>query len=296
VTGRAGPPDALAIGREPEPCTEDDVSRPEPHLLVERRDGVMTLTMNRPAARNSLSPEMLVRLGGAWHEFRDSPELRVAILTGTGDTDFCAGGDLKLTMPLVTGARQPETEWDEKLLSNPKQFTDAILRGFELYKPVIAAVNGNALGGGTEMTNACDLRVAADHAVFGTPEAKVGLLPGGGSITRLPRQIPYAKMMEILLIGDPFSAQEALAMGFINAVVPRAALLDKARDYARRLAENGPLAVRKIKEGVLRSSGLPLDQALAIEDEVSVAVMTSKDAREGPRAFAEKRKPKFTGE
>jgi len=138
--------------------------------------------------------------------------------------------------------------------------------------------------------------VAAEHAVFGTPEAKVGLLPGGGSISRLPRQIPYAKMMEILLIGDPFSAQEALAMGFINAVVPRAELLDKALDYARKLAENGPLAVRKIKEGVLRSSGLPLDQALAIEDEVSVAVMTSKDAREGPRAFAEKRKPNFTGE
>lgn len=272
------------------------MAEPEPHLIVERRDGVMILTMNRPAARNALSPEMLVRLNGAWHEFRDSDELRVAILTGAGETDFCAGGDLKLTMPLITGARKPESEWDERLMADLKQFTDAILRGFELYKPVIAAVNGNALGGGTEMTNACDLRVASDNAVFGTPEAKVGLLPGGGSITRLPRQIPYAKMMEILLIGDPFSAQEALDMGFVNAVVSPGELLDTALDYARRLAENGPLAVRKIKEGVLRSSGLPLDQALAIEDEVSAAVMTSKDAREGPRAFAEKRKPKFTGE
>lgn len=275
---------------------ESDSPAAEPHLLVERRDGVMILTMNRPAARNALSPEMLVRLNAAWHEFRDTAELRVAILTGAGEHDFCAGGDLKLTMPLITGARRPETDWDERLMSDLKQFTDAILRGFDLYKPVIAAVNGNALGGGTEMTNACDLRVASENAVFGTPEAKVGLLPGGGSITRLPRQIPYAKMMEILLIGDPFSAQEALAMGFVNAVVPRAELLGKALDYARRLAENGPLAVRKIKEGVLRSSGLPLDQALAIEDEVSAAVMTSKDAREGPRAFAEKRKPKFTGE
>lgn len=272
------------------------MSEPDPHLIVERLDGVMILTMNRPSARNALSPEMLIRLNDAWHEFRDSADLRVAILTGQGDTDFCAGGDLKLTMPLITGARQPEDEWDQKLMGDLKQFTDAILRGFELYKPVIAAVNGNALGGGTEMTNACDLRVASDNAVFGTPEAKVGLLPGGGSITRLPRQIPYAKMMEILLIGDPFSAQEALDMGFVNAVVPRSQLLDKSLDYARRLAENGPLAVRKIKEGVLRSSGLPLDQALAIEDEVSAAVMTSKDAREGPRAFAEKRKPKFIGE
>ena len=177
-------------------------------------------------------------------------DLHVAILTGAGDTDFCAGGDLKLTMPLVTGARQPETEWDARLLADMTQFTDAILRGFELYKPVIAAVNGSALGGGTEMANACDLRVAAEHAVFGTPEAKVGLLPGGGSLTRLPRQIPYALAMEMLLIGDPVSAQQALAMGLVNYVVPRAQLMDKARELAAKIAANGPLAVRKIKEGV----------------------------------------------
>jgi enoyl-CoA hydratase len=266
------------------------------HLLVDKRDGIMTLVMNRPEARNSLSPEMLIRLAEAWYEFRDTKDLRVAILTGAGDEDFCAGGDLKLTMPLVTGARQPEDEWDRKLLASLQQFTDAILRGFELYKPVIAAVNGNALGGGTEMTNACDLRVASERAVFGTPEAKVGLLPGGGSISRLPRQIPYAKAMEMLLLGDSFSARAALEMGLVNYVVPHAELMSKARRIAERLAENGPLAVRKIKEGVLRTSGLPLAEALKIEDEVSVAVLSSKDAREGPRAFKEKRKPKFTGE
>jgi enoyl-CoA hydratase/carnithine racemase len=120
-----------------------------------------------------------------------------------------------------------------KLVGNFKLFTDAILRGFQLYKPVIAAVNGNALGGGTEMTNACDLRVAAEHATFGTPEAKVGLLPGGGSISRLPRQIPYAKAMEILLIGDPLSAREALELGLVNYVVPKEELLNKARELAR---------------------------------------------------------------
>ena len=199
-------------------------------------------------------------------------------------------------MPLVTGARQPEDEWDRRLLDDLKQFTDAILRGFELYKPVIAAVNGNALGGGTEMTNACDLRVASERAVFGTPEAKVGLLPGGGSLTRLPRQVPYAKAMEILMIGDSFGADDALAMGLVNYVVPHEQLLDKARALAASLSANGPLAVRKIKEGVVRSSGRPLDEALAIEDEVSAVVMMSKDAREGPRAFKEKRKPRFTGE
>ena len=269
----------------------------ESHLLVERRsDGVMILTMNRPAQRNALSPQMLLLLCRAWHEFRDDSGLRVAILTGAGDEDFSAGGDLKLTMPLMTGARQPQDEWDHELLRDGTQFTDAILRGFELYKPVIAAVNGNALGGGTEITNACDLRVASENAVFGTPEAKVGLLPGGGSISRLPRQIPYARAVEMLLIGDSFSAQEALEMGLLNYVVPRAELMPKALDLAGRLAANGPLAVRKIKEGIVRCSGLPLDRALEIENEVSAAVMTSKDAREGPLAFREKRKPNFTGE
>ena len=265
------------------------------HLLVDKRDGILVLTMNRPAKKNALSPEMLVRLAEAWHEFRDTAELRVAILTGAGDEDFCAGGDLELTMPLVTGARRPQDEWDRRLLGNMQLFLDAILRGFELYKPVIAAVNGRALGGGTELTNAVDLRVAAEHASFGTPEAKVGLLPGGGSLTRLPRQIPYAKAMEMLLIGDSFTAREALEMGLLNYVVPKEELMDKTLDLARRLSENGPLAVQKVKEGVLRSSGLPLAEAYQIENEVSAAVMTSKDAREGPRAFKEKRKPNFTG-
>ncbi|MDG2308537.1 MAG: enoyl-CoA hydratase-related protein [Candidatus Binatia bacterium] len=272
------------------------MSEQQPHLLVDKTDGIMTLTMNRPDAKNSLSPEMLVRMAEAWYEFRDTSDLRVAILTGVGDETFCAGGDLKLTMPLITGARQIETDWDERLMGNLTMFTDAILRGFYIYKPIIAAVNGYALGGGTEMTNACDLRVAAEHAIFGTPEAKRGLLPGGGSLTRLPRQIPYAKALEILMIGDDFTAQEALQLGLLNYVVAKEQLLPKARELAGKLAENGPLAVAKIKEGVIRSSGLPLADALKIEDEVSAVVMTSKDAREGPRAFKEKRKPNFTGE
>ncbi len=266
------------------------------HLIVDEQDGILTLTMNRPAARNALSPQMLVKMAHAWYEFRDRKDLRVAILTGTGDEDFCAGGDLKITMPLMTGARQPQDDWDHQLMSKGTLFTDAILRGFECYKPIIAAVNGNALGGGTEMMNACDLRVASDNAVFGTPEAKVGLLPGGGSITRLPRQIPYAKAMEMLLIGDHWSAEQALEMGLLNYVVPRDQLIDKARELAGKLAQNGPLAVQKIKEGVHRSSGLPLADAYQVENEVSAAVLTSKDAREGPRAFKEKRKPNFTGE
>jgi len=272
------------------------MSESESHLLVEKRDGIMILTMNRPAVKNSLSPRMLVELAAAWHEFRDTRDLRVAILTGAGDEDFCAGGDLQLTMPLITGARKPEDEWDEKLMGNLQQFLDAILRGFELYKPVIAAVNGRALGGGTELTNAVDLRVAAEHAIFGTPEAQVGLLPGGGSLTRLPRQIPYCKAMEMLMLGESFSARQALEMGLLNYVVPREKLMDKAFELADRLVRNGPLAVQKVKEGIMRSSGLPLHQAYQVENEVSAAVMQSRDAREGPRAFKEKREPRFTGE
>ncbi len=272
------------------------MSEAAPQVLVEKNDGILTLVLNRPEVRNALSPQMLVRLCQAWREFRDSKELRVAILTGSGDEDFCAGGDLKLTMPLVTGARQPEDEWDRRLMADLSQFTDAILRGFECYKPIIVAVNGRALGGGTEIVNACDLRVASEHAIFGTPEAKVGLLPGGGSLTRLPRQIHYAKAMEMLLIGDSFTAAQALEMGLLNYVVPHDQLMAKALELAHKLAENGPLAVRKIKEGVLRGSGLPIAQALEIENEVSAVVMSSKDAREGPLAFKEKRKPNFIGE
>lgn len=272
------------------------MAEPESHLLVEKRDRIMVLTMNRTEVRNSLSPQMLVKMAAAWHEFRDTKDLHVAILTGAGDEDFCAGGDLQLTMPLITGARKPEDEWDKKLMGDLKQFLDAILRGFELYKPVIAAVNGRALGGGTELTNAVDLRVAAEHAIFGTPETKVGLLPGGGSLTRLPRQIPYCKAMEMLMIGESFSAQEALEMGLLNYVVPRERLMDTALEMAGKLAENGPLAVQKVKEGILRSSGLPLEQAYQVENEVSAVVMQSKDAREGPRAFKQKRKPNFIGE
>ncbi len=267
----------------------------EAHLLIERRDGIMTLTMNRPKVGNALSPQMLILLARAWYEYRDSADLRVAIFTGAGDEAFCVGGDLKLTMPLMTGARQPEDEWDRELLGTPNLFLDAILRGFQLYKPIISAINGTALGGGTEMIQATDIRIAAEHAVFGTPEARVGLLPGGGSLTRLARQIPYAHAMEILLTGQPFSAQRALEFGLINYVVPSEKLIDKAHEIADVMAKNGPLALRKIKEGVIRTSGLPIDAALEIENEVSAAVMMSKDAREGPRAFKEKREPKFTG-
>jgi enoyl-CoA hydratase len=263
-------------------------------LLFEKRDGLALLTLNRPAKKNALTPEMIVRLADAWTEFRDDSALRVAVLTGAGDT-FSAGADLGRLIPLLTRARPPDDEWDERMLADPKIFQAAILRNFELWKPVIAAVNGAALAGGCEMLQATDLRLAAPEASFGLPEPKRGIVPGGGSLVRLARQIPYVRAMQILLTGDAMPAGTALEVGFVNEIVPREKLLARAFELAARIAENGPLAVRKIKEAVIRSQGRPLAEAFTIEDECTREVMRSQDAREGPRAFMERRKPNFTG-
>lgn len=265
------------------------------HLLYEKREGIAWITLNRPERRNAISPEMLVRLRDAWRDFRDDDDARVAILTGAGDKAFCAGADLQLLIPLLTGARKPENEWDEAFLADRSALDSGLLRDFDLYKPVIAAVNGFALAGGTEILQATDIRIACPEARFGLSEAKRGIIPAGGSLVRLQRQIPYAKAMEILITGDPISAEEAHRIGLINEIVPQAELKGRAAAVAARVAENGPLAVQKIKEALLRTNGLPLSEAFAIETECAREVMRSQDAVEGPRAFMEKRKPVFTG-
>ena len=267
-----------------------------PDLIYEKRDGIAYLTFNRPERRNALSPQLMVQLAEAWRDFRDDAAVRVAILTGSGDQAFCVGGDLARLMPLFTGARQPEDEWDQRLLSDLSQMQVALLRPFELYKPIIAAVNGYALAGGCEILQATDIRIASSNARFGLSEVKRGLVPGGGSMVRLARQIPYCKAMEMLLLGDPMSAEEAWRIGLVNEVVAPEHLMPRAEELAAKLARNGPLALRKIKEAVWRTSGLPLEQAHEIENECSAVVMQSRDAREGPRAFIEKREPVFTGE
>lgn len=267
-----------------------------PHLLYEKRDQVAILSFNRPERRNALSPETMVRLADAWKDFRDDDDLRVAILTGAGDRAFCAGGDLERLMPLFTGARRPEDEWDRRLMADPGDvMSTALLRPFELYKPIVAAINGFALAGGSEILQSTDIRIASSTTSFGLSEAQRGLVPGGGSMVRLPRQIPHCKAMEILLLGDRISAEEAHRIGFINEIVEPEALMPRALEIADRLARNAPLALRAIKETVIRTSGLPLDEAYAIEHSLSGAVMTSEDAREGPRAFMEKREPVWKG-
>jgi len=266
-----------------------------PALLYEKRDGIAYITFNRPEVRNAWDPEVMIRLGEAWQDFDQDEALRVAIITGAGDKAFSAGADLAKLMPLFTRAREPEDEWDHRLLQNLGIYNITLLRGYSLYKPVIAAINGYCLAGGMELVQATDIRIAAEHATFGLSEAKRALVPGGGSMVRLARQIPYCKAMEILLTGDQISAQEAHRIGLVNYVVPADEVMPTAERFARTIAENGPLAVRKIKEVVIRTSGLALEEAYKIESECAAQVIQSDDAKEGPRAFTEKRPPRYTG-
>ncbi|MDZ4279038.1 MAG: enoyl-CoA hydratase-related protein [Dehalococcoidia bacterium] len=266
-----------------------------PPLLFEKRDGIAYVTFNRPEARNAWDPETMVRLADAWRDFAGDDSLRVAIVTGTGDKAFSAGADLNLLIPLFTRAREAQDEWDWRVVKERGLHNTTLMRGFPVYKPVIAAVNGACLAGGAELLWATDIRIAAEHATFGLSEAKRALVPGGGSLVRLARQIPYAKAMELLLTGDPITAQEAYRIGLVNYVVPADEVMPLAERFARTLAENGPLAVRKIKEAVIRTSGLPLEDAYKIESECSMEVTRSEDAKEGPRAFMEKRKANYLG-
>lgn len=264
-------------------------------LRFDSQDGIATLTFDRPEARNALDPETIVELADAWQRFEGDDDLRVAIITGTGDA-FCSGADLGRLIPLITGARPPETPADHRLRENPRLQQIALLRDSGITtKPIIAAINGSAIAGGMELVEATDLRVAADTAVFALQEPKWGLFPLGGSTVRLPQQLPWAIAMEVLLTGDRLSAADAKRFGFVNRVVPRDEVLPEARRIATRIVANGPLAVRAIKRSVLACLGRPIDEALATELEIGLPVFMSEDAREGPRAFKEKRPPNFKG-
>lgn len=258
-------------------------------------DHVARITINRPEARNAMSPEVMVRLDDAWREVRDSASIRVAVLTGTGDKAFCAGADLALTVPLVTGDRQAENEWDERLLQILGSDKGLFLTHRDTVKPVIAAINGHAIAGGMELVLGTDIRVAVPDARLGLQEVKWGLFPAGAATVRLPRQIPYAVAMELLLTGDLITAEQAQAMGLINHLVSPADLLPTAMAIARKIADNGPLAVRNIRRSARDCSGRAEAEALTIEADLAKVVASSADAIEGPKAFLEKRKPEFTG-
>jgi enoyl-CoA hydratase len=259
------------------------------HLLVEKQGSVLVLTMNRPEARNAFSPEMMVRMADAWDLLDSDDEIRVAILTGAGG-HFCAGTDLKM----MAGGWHDET-WSPRFKADPDLHWKALLRHHRPKKPLIAAVEGTAVAGGTEILQGTDIRVAGQGARFGIAEARWGLFPLGGSTVRLRRQIPYAVAMELLLTGRQVPAEEALKFGLIGRVVPDGQALAEARTIADQIAANGPLAVQAIKRSVLETEGLPEREALKRELEIGWPILSTEDAKEGPRAFAEKRKPNFKG-
>ncbi len=265
-------------------------------LKFEKKGQQAWLTLNRPDNKNLMNGDMFVELVDAWAEIRRDDAIRVAIVTAAGDQDFCCGGDLGGLIPLWTGAKQAETDVEKRLVADPMIADKVMLKDEPIYKPIIAAVNGRALGGGTELLQATDIRIAAEHATFALPEPKSGVVPGAGSMVRLTRQLPYAHAMKILLSGEPITAQEALAMGLVSEVVPTAELQARAEQLAENVCKQAPLALQAIKRTALDSHTLPWAEAFHLEMEQSAVVMMSKDAREGPRAFKEKRTPNFKGE
>ena len=259
----------------------------QPHCLVERREHVLVVTMNRPEAKNALSGEMMEIMREAWDQVDGDSEVRSCVLTGAGGS-FCAGADLKAMTKSHPGESFAGGGQDLSRI-------DSLLKGRRLSKPLIAAVEGPAIAGGTEILQATDIRVAGESARFGVSEARWGLFPLGGSAVRLPRQIPYTLAAEVLLTGRHLTAAEARDMGLIGRVVPDGQALDTAVEIAEQIAANGPLAVQSILQTIRRTEAMPEDDAFAVEAEIGMRVFMSEDAKEGPRAFAQKRRPEFSG-
>ena len=247
----------------------------------EKRGRVAVSTITRPDSMNSFTAEMLAAMDAGFEEFNGDDELWVAILTASGDKAFSSGMDLKEAIPLLQSGDEMGYEDHTK-----RPFCD-------VFKPIIGAVNGHCIAGGLEFLQGTDLRIAAEHATFGLGEVRWGIIPTGGSHIRLPRQIPWAVAMELLLTGRPITAQRAYDIGLINRVVPAADLMDEAMKLAETICKNGPLAVRTAKEIAVRALGL--ESGFVLEKALGDRVMKSDDAKEGPRAFAEKRAAKFTG-
>lgn len=265
---------------------------PEDHLLVERDGHVLVLTMNRPERRNALSPSMMQAMSEAWDEINANPDIRCAVLTGTGGY-FCAGADLQAMRQSPPGDAFEQADGRSSELASG--VIKPLLKGFLLDKPLIAAVEGAAIAGGTEILQATDIRIAGESARFGVSEVRLGLYPLGGSAVRLRRQIPYAVAADILLTGRNVLAPEAKELGLISEVVADGTALERAREVAERVAANGPVAVQAVLRTLRETECLPESEAMRIDSEIGMRVFTSDDAKEGPRAFMEKRTPHFTG-
>jgi enoyl-CoA hydratase len=262
----------------------------QPHLLVERDGPLLIATMNRPERMNALSPRMFAEMADAWRTASADDGIRCILLTGAGG-HFCSGMDLK-ALAGADGAE--EDEWQKRMKAEPDLPFKALLRTYRPTKPLVAAVEGNAIAGGTEILQGTDIRVAGRSARFGVSEVRWGLYPMAGSAVRLRRQIPYTVAAEILLTGKHLDAEEALRIGLVGQVVPDGQALAKAREIAATIAKNGPLAVEAVLKTLHATDGMTEADAMAFDMQVGLPIFGTRDAKEGPRAFAEKRTPRFT--
>ena len=260
--------------------------------IYEKKDHLAVLTLNRPEAMNAMNAAMRKEMGEAFVDFRDDGDAWVLVITGAGDRAFCAGMDLReMASRLAGGAGGPTPGQRPPQVEEP--LPSLMAGNIDIWKPIIAAVNGVAVGGGLETALACDIRIAVDSARIGLSEPKRGIIPGGGGLARLPRLVPLGAAMEILLTGDLISAQEAYRIGLVNQVVPAADLMAAAKKMADRLMESAPLALRAIKETVMKTRHMSVEEALPAR--FGPNVMASEDAREGTAAFGQKRRPIWKG-
>ena len=258
-------------------------------VIYEKQNRIAIITINRPERMNAIDPQTSAEMHEVFCDFRDDENLWVAILTGAGERAFSAGNDL------VAMSQMQQQGSNAVSAAYSRAPFGGITRNFECWKPVIAAINGYCLAGGLEIAMSCDIRVAADHAAFGLPEVTRAIIPGATGTQRLPRLIPMGLALELILTGGRFDVEWAYRYGLVNHVVPGGQVMSKAMEIAGQICENGPLAVRLAKEAAVRGSGMPLEDGLRLELEQSRKVLASEDAREGPLAFAQKRKPNYKG-
>ena len=264
-------------------------------IHYEKQDHIVTITIDRYERRNCFDVEHSVQMIDAWERFDEDDDARVAIVTGVKDA-FCAGGDLNDMAQIAKeqAANNGHSETLDKITRNGTRFFT--LKGFDIYKPIIAAVNGHCWAGGMELLGGTDIRIASTNAVFNISEPKRGLFAGGGSTVRYPRQLPWPAAMELLLMARPTSAERALQLGLVNLVVEPEELMATAREWAAEIAKNAPLSVQATKKSALHSMAVgSIEEAYRMEDEIGAGVFATEDAQEGPRAFFEKRDPVWKG-
>jgi (E)-benzylidenesuccinyl-CoA hydratase len=264
-------------------------------IRTERHDRTLVVRIDRPDALNALDPESMITLNAVMREFRDDPELFVAVITGAGDRAFCTGADLKRTLPTEVSFAEAYFQPYRHSVEAGHYVRALTLSELDIPKPLIAAVNGHALGGGAEIALDCDVRIASENATFGLPEARWGSVPAVGGVSKILRAVPRAVAMQMLLTGDRIDATEAYRVGLVSEVVPPDRLLDRALELAGRIAANGPLAVRSIKTLATRTEDLPLSRSIELEQLLWGVLRDTHDRVEGRTAFAERRQPNYQG-